>query len=148
MTRHRVDRLMFSLTTMVAIATGISSFLTQNPLYLPQIAIPIVLWFRLRRTTPIIGKLTKTIEGDSHVIILLCWLSLLLAIAMLLFALDYRIMGHLIHDPVKPYHWVALVLLSAILLTGVAFIERSKKRASKRMTDEQSDGHQAADRLL
>lgn len=139
MTRRRVDRLMLSLTILVVIASGTTSLITQNLLHLPHIAIPILLWLNLRRKIPSDGTPCATIEGNFHVILLLVWLLLCLSVAMLMLALDYLIMGHKIRDPLQLYHWVAFVTHFAIMLTGVALIERYKKRVTMRIADAQTD---------
>lgn len=146
MTRRRIDCLMISLTTLVVIVSGATSLITQNLLYLPHIAIPILLWFQLRRKIPPNGSCCDTIEGNSRTILLLVWLSLCLSLAMLMLVVDYLMMGHKIRDPLQPYHWVAIVIYVAIVLTGVALLERNKKRVKICVADEQTDGHQAADR--
>ena len=138
---------MISLTTLVAIASGAASLITQSLLYLPHIAIPILFWLTLRRKIPSNGVLSDTIEGNSHTVLLLIWLSLCLLLAMLMFALDYLLMGHKIRDPLRPYHWIAFVIHFATMLTGFVMIDRAKKRAAMRIADERSEGHQAIDGL-
>jgi|JI9StandDraft_2_1071091.scaffolds.fasta_scaffold312068_1 archaellum biogenesis protein FlaJ (TadC family) len=145
-TRRRIDRLMLFLTTLVAIVSGATSLITNNLLYLSQIAIPALLWFQLRRKIPSDGIRTDTIEGSPHTILLLVWLSLCLALAMLMIALDYLLMGHKLHDPVQSYHGVAFVIHFAVMLMGVAMIERDKKRVTNHVVDNQADEQQGSDR--
>jgi|GEM_PF-2340691 len=145
-TRRRIDRLMLFLTTLVAIVSGATSLITNNLLYLSQIAIPALLWFQLRRKIPSDGIRTDTIEGSPHTILLLVWLSLCLALAMLMIALDYLLMGHKLHHPVQPYHGVAFVIHFAVMLIGVAMIDRNKKRVAKHLVDDHADEQQASDR--
>jgi hypothetical protein len=83
MPHRRIDCSMLSLTTSVAIASGATSLLTQNLLYLPQIAIPLLLWLQLRLKIPSNGLGTDTTEGNPHTLLLLVWLSLCLALAMI-----------------------------------------------------------------
>lgn len=48
-------------------------------------------------------------------------------------------MGHKIRDPLQLYHWAAFVIHFAIMLTGVALIDRYKKRVTMRIADAQTD---------
>jgi prolipoprotein diacylglyceryltransferase len=67
---------------------------------------------------------------------------------MLMFAVDYLVMGHKVRDPVQLYHWVAFGVYFVIVITVASLIDRMKKKAAIQIAHENADGHSATERPL
>ena len=128
--RKRWGKIMLPLTILSLTVCLISSWLAGSLLYLAAVMLPVLLWARLRYSTPKQGIRTRTIEGDHNTIVLLSWLAFCLIVVFTLFAMDYYILGHPSTAPAEPYQWFVFVAFFVVLISGCSMIDRRGKSSN------------------
>ena len=132
-TRRRWDYYFLPMLLCAGVIGIVTASYTQQlrPLGAPFAVI--LLWFMVRLRTPKEGMEVRTIRGTPGMIPMLIWLSCMLSLVVVLFALDYAISGQGFHDPMKWYHGVGFVIFMAVTFGGVTVIERRWIRPFQKM---------------
>jgi hypothetical protein len=128
-TRNRWDRLFARATVAAGIVAGICVYLSGQILFGVVPVAFVGMWLYFRRTTPVSGSRTETIEGNPWTVRLLVFLCVILLLTLSFFAFDRLVLNHPVNGPLHWYHWLYFVGITTVMSTGCCLIDRASKRA-------------------